>query len=505
MAYTEQYPDCNPHTDDPTFDDTRLDWDARGFHSPSLQKQVLSLKQSVADHDELQWRIRKNCFGFPKKEIPQFEAIIDRVIQVFTRHFLQEPQLGNIVRVLSRRMETELPNLVSFNSSLVDQTAWERVSQAEVVDNGRAVEVDLLPLVRDLMAHLNINTYTGTAFLENYPDFTDNLWTLDRYFILMGSGLPRWFPFPGLIPGHLARRRLNDACLSFVTALDALTEGKDTDPQWLDLSDVSQALIDEQSCMRSAGISPQGRAAQILGTTWAMNANSDSLVFWILLRILREPGLVDRLRAETAPFASATQPAQLFGIPEPPRLKLDINALWTRCPLLRSCYMETLRLDSSPWSVKTVHRDFELIESADEAGGAKPETFRISKGQYVEVAFDLHNTDPQYFDQPRKWIPERHIKVSEPADGQPAGTGPGTTEWGTLRVYGGGKSMCKGRFFAEKECLAFVAGMLVLWDFEPVGAQEWKLPKQTKMTAVVAPKGNIRARIRRRNLVVSEK
>lgn len=60
--------------------------------------------------------------------------------------------------------------------------------------------------------------------------------------------------------------------------------------------------------------------------------------------------------------------------------------------------------------------------------------------------------------------------------------------------------MCKGRLYAEKECLAFVAGFLALWEVEPVDKAGWKIPKHGKATAVAAPKSDVKIRLRRRVL-----
>ena len=60
--------------------------------------------------------------------------------------------------------------------------------------------------------------------------------------------------------------------------------------------------------------------------------------------------------------------------------------------------------------------------------------------------------------------------------------------------------MCKGRVFAEKESLAFVAGIVVLWDMEPAGKSGWKMPRHGRATAVSMPKGDVRVKIRRRDL-----
>lgn len=58
--------------------------------------------------------------------------------------------------------------------------------------------------------------------------------------------------------------------------------------------------------------------------------------------------------------------------------------------------------------------------------------------------------------------------------------------------------MCKGRVFAERECMSFVAGVLALWDIEPVDPAGWKIPEQQKQSAISLPKEDTRVRIRPR-------
>lgn len=69
---------------------------------------------------------------------------------------------------------------------------------------------------------------------------------------------------------------------------------------------------------------------------------------------------------------------------------------------------------------------------------------------------------------------------------------------GGLTPWGGGLPMCKGRIFAEREVLLIVASVLALWDFEPVAEGGWRVPGMIKGTGVNMPKGDLRARVRRR-------
>jgi hypothetical protein len=65
---------------------------------------------------------------------------------------------------------------------------------------------------------------------------------------------------------------------------------------------------------------------------------------------------------------------------------------------------------------------------------------------------------------------------------------------------GSGVGMCKGRDFALKECLAFTAAIVALWDVEPAGGGQWKMPKHRRAAGVYGPSGDTRVWLKRREL-----
>ena len=228
----------------------------------------------------------------------------------------------------------------------------------------------------------------------------------------------------------------------------------------------------------------------------SMNANANTLCFWMIMRILADPTLTQQVRDEVKPHVPITQLEPILGMQSPPRLKISSEGLATRCPLFKACYLEALRLDSAPCSVKTVQQDFVISESLGETrGGSAPETYVLRAGSYVDIPYDVHQMDPRYYPHPDVYDPRRFLVPSDVPGEGPA------VHAGTLRPYGGGHSMCKGRNFAEPECLVFVAGVLTLWDIEPANpTKAWAIPRRTKATAVALPASEVRVRIRRRRL-----
>lgn len=221
---------------------------------------------------------------------------------------------------------------------------------------------------------------------------------------------------------------------------------------------------------------------------WALVVNANLLVYWQLLYILATPGLAERIRAEIAPFAQVSKPESIGKFSAAPTLTLSHGGLAKNCPLFRATYLEALRISNQPWSVRQIASD---VVIQGEKKDSDPNAFMLHKGEYITIPHELHMRDPKYFTDPEKFDPERFLIHND--------DGTLSTDMGTIRPYGGGPSMCKGRVFAEHECLSLVAGVLVYWDIEPADKEAgWIIPKQKKASAISLPVKDSRVRIKRR-------
>lgn len=490
--------------------------------SPSLSTALLNQKAGVVDFDEVGNGILINVFGIPSRQKEIWAPVLGEVATCY-KYLLTEPSLGSMVGQTAGRLKENVMHFVSFTDSAIDQTLWERSAMAALKSDShdeKVVEASLLPLVRDFVANTTVPTIMGSSFLANFPDFFDDLWTLDQGFMLLGAGLPRWVPIPAVTRAHIARKKLLDRIATFHQAMEDDAQGKDPGPDWRDLDDVSTLVKERTKVYRKHNWSIRARAALELSLLWATNANSNVLIFWIILRICSNPEILSRVREEISPPVHAVQPKQEFPVPELPRFEnFDVDGLCNRCPLLKSCYVESLRVDTASRSMRTVKQDFVL-----HARGEKDaEGWLLRRGDFAHAAHDMYNTDPGAWYEPLKWLADRHIRLHKEG-------GEASVDLGSMRPYGeshsnhvssvssvssrcridadgapgGGVSMCKGRAFAFKECMVFAAAILTLWDIEPAGGEPWKIPRYRTATGVFGAKDDVRVWIRRRQLEIAE-
>lgn len=115
------------------------------FH-PTLGTALLGQRNGAADSHSVFRYIMCATFGFPKREIGKYDDTLSEITACY-RHLLSEPSLGIMVQKTVDVLKENISNFVTFSSSIVDQTQWERTSGVDIVTNAdgeRVVETSLL-------------------------------------------------------------------------------------------------------------------------------------------------------------------------------------------------------------------------------------------------------------------------------------------------------------------------------------------------------------------------
>ncbi|KAK8221107.1 cytochrome P450 [Phyllosticta capitalensis] len=448
------------------------------FAGSIFSAEKLEKESEVANDQELASTMRKNVFGF--SEDPLSGEFYDLI-------FTQE-HAKSLAKKAAVLVVENIPDLMTFNESMVDQLPWERVSMTTTVEvSGKSMysEADLLPLMREFVGQIMNAAFAGVSFLDDHPTFHECMLALENNFYIMASGLPRWAPWPGLPAGHIARRTLLRQMVALRESWDREMLGEDVITTATDIGDFSAAYTASQQIMDGSGVSPTARACTDLSFIWALNASARDLVFWMLLHVVAEPGLVDRIRDETRKHCRVQQPTNDFNLPEPPRLDIDVDGLAENCPLLNSCFMETVRMYNTAWSVKKATQNFSMV---DESAGMAS-TYHVKKGEYVDVSNKLLNTDIGAYYEPKKWKPSRFVNSSGKAD------------WGHVKHNNGMWRMDGTGEFARRLAAATVASVLAVWNFEPASKTGlWIVPGSREAPLTARPAGDVRVKITRRDL-----
>ena len=179
--------------------------------------------------------------------------------------------------------------------------------------------------------------------------------------------------------------------------------------------------------------------AQIVLTYSSINSNVQMTAFWMMVYILQDPYALDNIRAEIASIMETLQARE--GLSGPITARLTTQDFITSCPLLNSAFNETLRVASTGSSIREVTRTVHVRDKI------------LTKGTQVilphrqllmaEEAFghDAKETDLARFAKDKSL--ERHPYY---------------------KPFGGGVTLCTGRFLGKREVLAFVA--LALWRYD---------------------------------------
>lgn len=223
----------------------------------------------------------------------------------------------------------------------------------------------------------------------------------------------------------------------------------------------------------------------------------------MVLEAAQYPGLIERVRAEVAPFVKFSPDG---GPPD-----IDLDGLCSQ-PLVQSMYAEVLRLHNA-----------NVVARVPPTAGFSLEGWEFPKNEPIIVSTQgMARTpavwsagtpqDPHPLDD---FWPERFIVDPEDMSSGPvlrraqSEKGEGETPSrpyfslngtnGAWIPYGGGSNMCPGRHFAKKEMIVATAMFLMAFDVELVPRKERiQQDKSYFMFGVMHPEGAVPARIRRR-------
>jgi cytochrome P450 len=233
------------------------------------------------------------------------------------------------------------------------------------------------------------------------------------------------------------------------------------------------------------GISPHEHARLELGLCFGFNSNASITTFWVLNNIFSRPALLAEVREEIEKNAIVAPGTISF-----PQLR-------DNCPLLNSIYKETMRLTAPMMSARMVHEDTLIAD-----------TFLLRKGAVVQIAGGILHQDVSIWGpdvssfNPRRFQHNWNGSKTD-SDGNVSDKKADQVHASAFRGFGGGASLCPGRFIAQMEIISLSAA--VVCAFEMVAPQgkhevEWDPPRDDKRFpfSVMKPLRELKVQFKRR-------
>lgn len=233
------------------------------------------------------------------------------------------------------------------------------------------------------------------------------------------------------------------------------------------------------------GISAHEHARLEVGLCFGFNSNASITTFWVLNNICSRPSLLAEVRSEIEQNALVAPGT------------ISFPALRDKCPLLNSIYKETMRLTAPMTSARMVHEDTIIGDQ-----------FLLRKGAIVQIPGGILHKDATI------WGPD--VASFNPRRFQHNWAGSKTDEAGNVssekgdqvhasafRGFGGGTSLCPGRFIAQMEIISLTAAVVCAFDLiAPEGKSEvnWDPPRDDKRFpfSVVKPLRELNVQFKRR-------
>lgn len=305
-------------------------------------------------------------------------------------------------------------------------------------------EADLLELVSRSVFEAGVVAMFGRGPVDK--SLHDTFVRYDRYFAKLVAGVP-----PRLL-GTAGRDR--DAMVELLR------------PPWPEAS----AFIEERRALLARYVDDVEAARVRLSMLWASQANTIPAAFWAVAYLVENPTACAAIRAEVDEAVRDPD----GGRPQP---RLD------------AAILEVLRLCAGGTTIRAVIEPLTLELHGGHRCALRP-------GDNVAVFPFLSHRDPQIFADPEVFQAERFLSTERGArqfkkDGQRLGF--------ALMPFGGGETMCPGRFLAQSEMKGLVTLLLARYELELVPGQ--RLPSfdlSRSGLGILPPAGSLRVRLRPR-------
>lgn len=252
---------------------------------------------------------------------------------------------------------------------------------------------------------------------------------------------------------YFARKKVSDALEPYYRAKH------DQDPE------TSDFVRNRTKLIRQYGVPVDELSKNEVSIMLAATSNTIPTLFWYVANIWLRRDLVRDLRAEITSALNIHHPPTDGSASE---ITLRLARLESSCPLLASCFRESVRLTSQIITFRHAREDTTISDGEGHSYLLRAGTTVMMPAKVVHRHPLIWGHDAEVFNA-RRFMPSPGSTTSA-ADSGDKGKGADRLRKAAFVPFGGGRHLCPGRKFAFGENIAFVAALAM--GFEIVGLRE---------------------------------
>lgn len=364
----------------------------------------------------------------------------------------------------SRGMHTVMAPGTNLDLMVKNMLTLFTISFDTLVTNGKdGIEVNLFSWMRRHFSIASTEAIYGPANpFKKHADLEQAFWDFDSDFTMILLGI---WPQVLARKGYNGRKKITEALTEYFN--NGGIEGA---------TGVAQVRYDVG---RKYGATTEEIALFEIGDIIGILVNATPTLFWCILHFYSDTQLLADLRAEILASGCLSSGPTSNG---QKKHTIDITTLQNSCPLLHSAYRELLRFRTRSSTSRWVTHDTTLT-SGSSSYLVKANSVLLIPGASIHAS-PIWGPDAKTF-QPRRFLSKN-----------------ASTKAGAYRAWGGGQTLCPGRFFATTEILGSVAMIVMRFDTRPVkGGGEWVMPRANTgnvAASIQPPKEDVRVRMSER-------
>ena len=387
---------------------------------------------------------------------------------------------------LKKRWQEQLPNLVSGCKSPIDQMAWDKAADAELVaatsnSESPTIECDLNILINLSITHLLLEAYLPAAPPDIISSLVQTLTEMNEDQVSAWRDVPTrigGFVFlASLRRGYKAKRAVFQTLRDYHEALDDFDAGIRLGAKWtaLETQDISRTRFGmRRSELKAEGVSARERALVDTYHLFQLSKDVGNFVFWFLMEILTSsPEVKTSWKTETDELVTIEEQPPLMpgsSIAAPPKVTMNDYILKIRD--------DFATVDST--LTKCIRKRFKGIAFRPLA---EPETFETQQngklevpvGTKIGIAWELLlpklQQPPPEMESFGSTFNDNRVVIPEPPNTQ------------NIFAYLTRDPASRSLSFLRSFVACAVAGILKMWDITPV-------PESRGWDGRICPPGN---------------